>query len=189
DGQPRVTCWPKRFCSHSHRNAHPDEHRRKSGRDPEQHVASFAGEFKTSHEGEGAVRGGQVVGHHIDHPAVRHFRNPDPDRPELLRRYLERTDGAYRSRRFGGVGDGREYNHVPYGELRDLMQPSTSMFAGLSRLIEDNTEPLLAVSMFGFVFLSVLAIIHAVQSRAAIRKRTVAYNPAYSRPQSLHLPG
>jgi tight adherence protein C len=69
------------------------------------------------------------------------------------------------------------------------MQPSTSMFAGLSRLIEDNTEPLLAVSMFGFVFLSVLAIIHAVQSRAAIRKRTVAYNPAYSRPQSLHLPG
>ena len=67
------------------------------------------------------------------------------------------------------------------------MQTSTSMFAGLSRLIEDNTEPLLAVSMFGFVFLSVLAIIHAAQSRATIRKRTIAYNPAYFKaPQSVH---
>jgi tight adherence protein C len=61
------------------------------------------------------------------------------------------------------------------------MQMSMSMFALLSTLVEDNTEPLLAVSMFGFVFLSVLTIIHATQSRAAIRNRTVAYNPAYSR--------
>jgi len=61
------------------------------------------------------------------------------------------------------------------------MQMLTSMFALLSTLVEDNTEPLLAVSMFGFVFLSVLTIIHAAQSRAAIRNRTVAYNPAYSR--------
>ena len=70
------------------------------------------------------------------------------------------------------------------------MQASTSMFAGVSRLIEDSTEPLLAVSMFGFVFLSVLAIIHAAQSRATIRKRTVAYNPAYFKaPLSVHPSG
>jgi len=56
------------------------------------------------------------------------------------------------------------------------------MFALLAGLIEDNTEPLLAVSMFGFVFLSVLAIINAAQSRVTIRKRTIAYNPAYSGP-------
>jgi tight adherence protein C len=67
------------------------------------------------------------------------------------------------------------------------MQTSTSMFALLSRFVEDNTEPLLAVSMFGFVFLTVLAIIHAVQSRATIRNRTVAYNPAYFRaPRGVH---
>jgi hypothetical protein len=60
------------------------------------------------------------------------------------------------------------------------MQTLTSMFALLSKLVEDNTEPLLAVSMFGFVFLSVLTIINAAQSRVTIRKRTVAYNPANS---------
>jgi len=60
------------------------------------------------------------------------------------------------------------------------MQPSTSILALLSKLVEDNTEPLLAVSMFGFVFLSVLSIINATQSRVTIRKRTVAYNPANS---------
>src|SRR5262245_21560063 len=67
------------------------------------------------------------------------------------------------------------------------MQALTSMFALLSKLIEDNTAPLLGASMFGFVFLSVLTIIHAVQSRATIRKRTVAYNPAFSRaPRTVH---
>src|SRR5215510_10755785 len=60
------------------------------------------------------------------------------------------------------------------------MQTSTSLLAGLSRFVENHTEPLLAVSMFGFVFLSVLAITRAAQSRATIRKRTVAYNPAYA---------
>jgi len=68
------------------------------------------------------------------------------------------------------------------------MQASTSMFASLAGLIEDNTEPLLAVSMFGFVFLSVLAIINAAQSRVTIRKRTIAYNPAYSGPARGVLP-
>jgi len=62
------------------------------------------------------------------------------------------------------------------------------MFASLAGLIEDNTEPLLAVSMFGFVFLSVLAIINAAQSRVTIRKRTIAYNPAYSGPARGVLP-
>src|SRR5262245_50252510 len=66
------------------------------------------------------------------------------------------------------------------------MQTSTSMLALLTRLVEDHTEPLLAVSMFGFVFLTVLAIINAAQSRTAIRNRTIAYNSAYSRaPRSL----
>ena len=61
------------------------------------------------------------------------------------------------------------------------MQTSTSMLALLTRLVEDHTEPLLAVSMFGFVFLSVLTIINAAQSRTTIRNRTVAYNSAYAR--------
>jgi tight adherence protein C len=47
-------------------------------------------------------------------------------------------------------------------------------------LIEVNTEPLLAASMFGFVFLVALAIIEASHSRATIRKRAVAFNPAFS---------
>jgi len=41
--------------------------------------------------------------------------------------------------------------------------------------------------MFGFVFLSALAIINAAQSRVTIRKRTIAYNPAYSEaPRGVH---
>lgn len=59
------------------------------------------------------------------------------------------------------------------------MPTSMSVLASVSGFIEDHTEPLLAVSMFGFVFLSVLGIIHAAQSRATIRKRTIAYNPAH----------
>jgi tight adherence protein C len=61
------------------------------------------------------------------------------------------------------------------------MQTPMSILALLTRLVEDHTEPLLAVSMFGFVFLSVLAIINAAQSRTTIRNRTIAYNSAYSR--------
>jgi tight adherence protein C len=60
------------------------------------------------------------------------------------------------------------------------MQTTSSIVSSLLRLIEANTEPLLAASMFGFVFLAVLAIIQAAQSRASIRKRAVAFNPAFS---------
>jgi len=69
------------------------------------------------------------------------------------------------------------------------MLTAISMLALLSKLIEDNTEPLLAVSMFGFVFLTVLGIIQAVQSRATIHKRTVAYNPAFARAPRAIQPG
>jgi tight adherence protein C len=72
-------------------------------------------------------------------------------------------------------------HYVPYDKIRNLMHTMTSMFGSLSRFIEVNTEPLLAVSMFGFVFLAVLAIIQAVQSRATIRKRAVAFNPTFPR--------
>jgi tight adherence protein C len=61
------------------------------------------------------------------------------------------------------------------------MEPATSIFGSLSRLIESNNEPLLAVSMFGFVFLAVLSIIQAAQSRAAIRRRAIAISPAFSK--------
>jgi tight adherence protein C len=61
------------------------------------------------------------------------------------------------------------------------MEPATSIFGSLSRLIEANNEPLLAVSMFGFVFLAVLSLIQAVQTRAAIRRRAIAINPVFSR--------
>ena len=60
------------------------------------------------------------------------------------------------------------------------MQTTTPILGPLSSLIEANTEPLLAVSMFGFVFLAVLTIIQVAQSRLAIRKRTIAFSPAYS---------
>ena len=89
-----------------------------------------------------------------------------------------------------GVAHGRERHHVSNDEIRDLMQTTTPILGPLSRLIEANTEPLLAVSMFGFVFLAVLAIIQAAQSRLAIRKRTIAFNPAYSgAPGRSHPPG
>jgi tight adherence protein C len=81
------------------------------------------------------------------------------------------------------VGIDREHHHVPHDEIRDLMEPTTFIFGSLSRLIEANNEPLLAVSMFGFVFLAVLSIIQAAQSRAAIRRRAIAINPALPRAQ------
>ena len=60
------------------------------------------------------------------------------------------------------------------------MEATPSVLSALLRLIEVNTEPLLAASMFGLVFLAVLTIIEAAQSRATIRKRAVAFNPAFS---------
>src|SRR6516165_7677088 len=57
----------------------------------------------------------------------------------------------------------------------------TSMFGALSKLIESHTEPLFAVSMFGFVFLVALGLIRAAQTRVMIRKRAVAINPAFAR--------
>ena len=60
------------------------------------------------------------------------------------------------------------------------METTPSVLSALMRFIEVDTEPLLAASMFGFVFIAVLAIIEASQSRATIRKRAVAFNPAFS---------
>jgi len=60
------------------------------------------------------------------------------------------------------------------------METTLSVLSALMRFIEVDSEPLLAASMFGFVFIAVLAIIEASQSRATIRKRAVAFNPAFS---------
>src|SRR5262245_51403601 len=46
--------------------------------------------------------------------------------------------------------------------------------------VEANMVPLIAASMFGFVFLSVLALTQFVQRRQAVRRRAVAFNPAYA---------
>ena len=60
------------------------------------------------------------------------------------------------------------------------METTPSVLSALMRFIEVDSEPLLAASMFGFVFIAVLAIIEASQSRATIRKRAIAFNPAFS---------
>jgi tight adherence protein C len=58
------------------------------------------------------------------------------------------------------------------------------MFAGhmgsLGRVIEANTLPLIAAFVFGFVFLAVVAIVQLVQARQALKRRAVAFNPAFA---------
>jgi tight adherence protein C len=60
------------------------------------------------------------------------------------------------------------------------MQATMSYLGWLSKLAELGTEPLLVVSTFGFLFLVVLTVIEAAQSRATIRKRAIAFNPAFA---------
>src|SRR5262245_41418440 len=48
----------------------------------------------------------------------------------------------------------------------------------VGRFVEANMVPLIAASMFGFVFLTVLAVAQFVQRRQAVRRRAVAFNPA-----------
>ena len=49
----------------------------------------------------------------------------------------------------------------------------------LAVLLEANAVPLLAATVFGVVFVAVALIAHVAQSRAAVRKRAIAFNPAY----------
>jgi tight adherence protein C len=44
-----------------------------------------------------------------------------------------------------------------------------------------NAVPAIAAAVFGFVFLAVLIVVQAIQSRAAVRKRAIAFNPAHSK--------
>jgi tight adherence protein C len=48
----------------------------------------------------------------------------------------------------------------------------------LGHFVEANMVPLIAASMFGFVFLTVLGLTQIVQRRQAVRRRAVAFNPA-----------
>src|SRR6185295_17372747 len=50
----------------------------------------------------------------------------------------------------------------------------------LGRFVEANMVPLITASMFGFVFLTVLAATQIAQRRQAVRRRTIAFNPASS---------
>lgn len=48
----------------------------------------------------------------------------------------------------------------------------------LGHFVEANMVPLIAASMFGFVFLTVLALTQFMHRRQAVRRRAVAFNPA-----------
>jgi len=50
----------------------------------------------------------------------------------------------------------------------------------LAGFVEANMLPLIAASMFGFVFLTLLSITQLVQRRQAVRRRAIAFNPAYA---------
>jgi tight adherence protein C len=59
-----------------------------------------------------------------------------------------------------------------------------------SQLAGANTLPLIGMAVFGFVFFVVLAVVQTIQSRASVRKRAVAFNPAHtSRARSGRLEG
>jgi tight adherence protein C len=48
----------------------------------------------------------------------------------------------------------------------------------IGSFVDANSLPLAAASMFGFVFLSALAVLQVIQSRQAVRRRAIAFNPA-----------
>ena len=58
------------------------------------------------------------------------------------------------------------------------MQIATAHLSSLGGFVEANMVPMLVASVFGFVFLALLAIMQAAQSRQAIRRRAIAFNPA-----------
>jgi tight adherence protein C len=49
----------------------------------------------------------------------------------------------------------------------------------IGRFVEANMLPLIAACMFGFVFLTVLAVTQILHTRQAVRRRAIAFNPAY----------
>jgi tight adherence protein C len=51
----------------------------------------------------------------------------------------------------------------------------------ISQLAGANALPLIGMAVFGFVFFVVLLVVQAIQSRASVRKRAVAFNPAHSK--------
>jgi hypothetical protein len=57
----------------------------------------------------------------------------------------------------------------------------------VTRFAEANMVPLIAASMFGFVFLTVLALTQIVQRRQSVRRRAIAFNPAYAGPGAASL--
>ena len=44
-----------------------------------------------------------------------------------------------------------------------------------------NAVPVIATTVFGFVFFLVLIVVQAMQSRTTVRKRAIAFNPAHSK--------
>jgi tight adherence protein C len=63
-------------------------------------------------------------------------------------------------------------------------------YALIGQIVGANTLPLIGMAVFGFVFFMVLVVVQAIQSRASVRKRAVAFNPAHSpRTQSSYREG
>jgi tight adherence protein C len=50
----------------------------------------------------------------------------------------------------------------------------------ISQLAGANALLTIGIAVFGFVFFVVLAVVQTIQSRASVRKRAVAFNPAHS---------
>jgi tight adherence protein C len=59
------------------------------------------------------------------------------------------------------------------------MQMLAGYMGSVGRVIEANMLPLVAAFVFGFVFLSVLAIVQLVHARQTLRRRAIAFNPAF----------
>jgi len=60
------------------------------------------------------------------------------------------------------------------------MQMLAGHMGSLGRVIEANMLPLIAAIVFGFVFLAVLAIVQLVQARQTLKRRAIAFNPAFA---------
>jgi tight adherence protein C len=60
------------------------------------------------------------------------------------------------------------------------MQLVVQQLGAVAHFVEAHMVPLIAASMFGFVFLSLLAVTQLVQRRQSVRRRAIAFNPAFS---------
>jgi tight adherence protein C len=62
------------------------------------------------------------------------------------------------------------------------MQLVAGHLSTIGHFVEANMLPLIAACMFGFVFLTILAVTQILHVRQAVRRRAIAFNPAFAGP-------